>query len=642
MNIFFNEKALLNYIKYGAIIIVVISSFIITNIFIEQKKEYLEKELEEIEKSFIRSNKIVTENLVNNIHNFIKVEKEIEEKELKKKIKEQVTQAYSVIEGIYNQSIKDPSYSKEKTIQLIKESVREMRFNNNLGYIFIYGLDGKNILNSQFPEVEGKNLWNFKDSKGTLLLQEMKKLFSKNSEVYYSWFWKRPDRNDGKEYQKLGFFKTFEPYNIFIGSGDYIKDFEKKLQEKVLNKLNSLEFKKPQHIFIYDENGLCLVNPKKELIGVNRYNSKNKYGKYVLKEILDFTLKNKEGFVQYKGSVIMNKENKTNDKISFLKLFDSWNWMIGSGFYLEELYEKIEEKKSSLEKSNEIIINKIVIFSFIITLIMAILSFYLSSLFSTIFITYKSKITKEMKNSLEKENLLIQQSKMATMGEMIGNIAHQWKQPLSIISMSNGLIKINQEDNTFSTEKELDDAVRNIDTSVKYLSTTIDDFRNFFSPDKQKKYFGLKETFDKACNLLNSQFKNYDIDIIKNIDNIELYGYQNELLQVLINILKNAKDEFIKNNNKDKKIIVINAFEEDNNIIIKIKDNAGGIPSEIIDKIFDAYFSTKDKSATGIGLYMSNQITQSMNGKLLVSNVEYIYENISYKGAEFTIYLKRK
>ena len=105
MNIFFNEKALLNYIKYGAIIIVVISSFIITNIFIEQKKEYLEKELEEIEKSFIRSNKIVTENLVNNIHNFIKVEKEIEEKELKKKIKEQVTQAYSVIEGIYNQSM---------------------------------------------------------------------------------------------------------------------------------------------------------------------------------------------------------------------------------------------------------------------------------------------------------------------------------------------------------------------------------------------------------------------------------------------------------------------------------------------------------------------------------------------------------
>ena len=336
----------------------------------------------------------------------------------------------------------------------------------------------------------------------------------------------------------------------------------------------------------------------------------------------------------------MKKENISSDKISFLKLFEKWNWIIGSGFYLEDMYKEIKIKKETLNKSNKKVVEEIMLISGFATIIMIIFCFYLSSLIATIFKKYANEIETEIKNSLEKEKLLIQQSKMATMGEMLGNIAHQWKQPLSLIAMSNTLIKLNQDNKDFSSENELKEAVKNIDISVKNLSQTIDDFRDFFKPEKEKSKFKLEELFEKTYELISSQFKNNNIQIIKEIENIELYGRSNELSQVLINIIKNAKDELIKIKNNDRRLIFINMYKKDSKAIIKIKDNAGGINKDIINKIFDAYFTTKEQTdGTGIGLYMSKQIIQEMNGKIEVSNEKYKYEDVEYLGAQFTIYL---
>ena len=137
---------------------------------------------------------------------------------------------------------------------------------------------------------------------------------------------------------------------------------------------------------------------------------------------------------------------------------------------------------------------------------------------------------------------------------------------------------------------------------------------------------------------MGSQFKNNNIELIKNINNAELYGYYNELLQVLINILKNAKDELIKLDTNKRRIIFIDTYTDKSNLIIKIRDNANGIPSDIIEKIFEPYFTTKENDeGTGIGLYMCRQIINSMNGEIQVINVEYEYEAQRYYGAEFII-----
>lgn len=172
------EKRVLNIIRFGAIALVLLFSTIITSILIKHHKENLEVDIQNIEESYISSNKIKIENLVKNIHNFIETEKRIEEDRLNSRLKEEVYQAYAMATAIYNETKDDPNFSKEKTIKLIKEAIRNVRFNDDIGYMFIYTMDGKNILNVQFPQFEGTNFWDFKDAKGAPLIQEMNQLLS--------------------------------------------------------------------------------------------------------------------------------------------------------------------------------------------------------------------------------------------------------------------------------------------------------------------------------------------------------------------------------------------------------------------------------------------------------------------------------
>ena len=250
---------------------------------------------------------------------------------------------------------------------------------------------------------------------------------------------------------------------------------------------------------------------------------------------------------------------------------------------------------------------------------------------------YKIKIAVE--ENIKKDRLLSRQQKMISMGQMIENIAHQWRQPLSLITTSLSAVKLKKQLN------DLDDEylIKSIDTVLntsKYLSNTIDDFRYFFKPQKEKEKFLLKNCVDKTLELLKSAFFENKISVIEDIDEIVLFGYETELIQVLINILNNSKDALLNTNDKER-VVFIEAKRENQKIVIKIKDNAGGIDSEILEKVFEPYFTTKHQSqGTGIGLYMCEEIIyKHMNGHIDVSNVEYEYNNNKYKGALVLIIL---
>ena len=241
----------------------------------------------------------------------------------------------------------------------------------------------------------------------------------------------------------------------------------------------------------------------------------------------------------------------------------------------------------------------------------------------------------------QKDKLLYQQSKMAAMGEMIGNIAHQWRQPLSAISTAASGMKIQKEFGNLS-DKIFFETTDKIVEITQHLSKTIDDFRNFFKTDKEKAKFNLKSVIEKDLVLLEAIFKNNDILLIKELDdNIVIDGYENELTQALLNIVNNAKDIVKEKPLSEDKFIFINTFLEGDNAIVSIKDNGGGIPDDIIDKIFEPYFTTKHQSqGTGIGLYMTRQIiVDNMHGSIEVENDSYEYNGKEYKGAKFTITL---
>ena len=262
------------------------------------------------------------------------------------------------------------------------------------------------------------------------------------------------------------------------------------------------------------------------------------------------------------------------------------------------------------------------------------------------FIAIKLDITNETvagQQIKEQEKLLVQQSKMAAMGEMLENIAHQWRQPLSMISTSATGMQMQKELDILMTKDEEVKVLSQINNTAQYLSKTIDDFRDFFKPNKEFTTFNIKDVYKKTFNLVSSKFKSLDIVMIENLNDIKIYNLEGEVIQVIMNILNNARDA-LEFKDKKEKLIFIDIYKKNNNAIIKIKDNAGGIPHNIIDKVFEPYFTTKHKAqGTGIGLYMSLEMTtKHLNGSLEVANKNYTYKSHNYTGALFTIKLPLK
>jgi signal transduction histidine kinase len=253
-------------------------------------------------------------------------------------------------------------------------------------------------------------------------------------------------------------------------------------------------------------------------------------------------------------------------------------------------------------------------------------------------INLESRVDQEVKLNGLHELKLFEQSKLVSMGEMIGNIAHQWRQPLSVISTGATGMKLQKEYNLLSDEN-FNKTCDAINDNAQYLSKTIDDFKNFVKGDREKKLFKLENDINSFLHLVEGTIKSNNIVMIIDLnDQIQIIGYENELLQCFINIFNNAKDALIEQKISNK-FIFICTFIENGYAIIKIKDNAGGIPDKNLTKVFEPYFTTKHKSqGTGIGLHMTyNLIVDSMKGTIECSNVHYKYKNKSYIGAEVMI-----
>ncbi|QCT94370.1 HAMP domain-containing histidine kinase [Caminibacter mediatlanticus TB-2] len=323
-------------------------------------------------------------------------------------------------------------------------------------------------------------------------------------------------------------------------------------------------------------------------------------------------------------------------------IFDLYNYLLANkilktneGFVSDDIYVK------SFSKTIKFIFlqNKNVIaktdtasqkMAFILLIISIVIAIPLGVFFSKPLYTFYEELDKRVKKEIEKrrkkEEILAHQSKLAALGEMLGNIAHQWRHPLTRLSLLiqnlEMAYKMNKlDENRFNNFKE------NAIYQINYMSQTIDDFTNFFKKDTKKIEFCPKDIINDALKLLEARIKQNGVEIVLDIKKIEpIYGYKTEFSQVILNIINNAIDVLKERNIENKKIFIrINGKK------IEIEDNAGGIPENIKDKIFEPYFTTKFQSqGTGIGLYMSKVIiTEHFNGKLYAYN--------SQNGAVFVI-----
>ncbi|MBP1609767.1 MAG: sensor histidine kinase, partial [Acidobacteria bacterium] len=244
--------------------------------------------------------------------------------------------------------------------------------------------------------------------------------------------------------------------------------------------------------------------------------------------------------------------------------------------------------------------------------------------------TLEVRISQAVDEMRRKDQAMIQQNSLAAMGEMIRNIAHQWRQPLNVVSMIIQSVQLKYESGTLTTE-EMNSDVQGVMETILQMSQTIDDFRNFFQPNKVKRRFLISEAVNRAISLVSASLDSHNINVeIKTDDDVTVVGYQNEYSQVLLNILSNSCEACIEQSVADPRIFIRIAQENERSVLY-IRDNCGGIPDDVILKIFDPYFTTRSPDkGTGIGLYMSKMIIeQNMGGHLTASNVA--------GGAEFRI-----
>ena len=238
--------------------------------------------------------------------------------------------------------------------------------------------------------------------------------------------------------------------------------------------------------------------------------------------------------------------------------------------------------------------------------------------------------------------LLEEQKKLTSINDMIRNISHQWRQPLSTISTCATGMELEQELGTLDDEKIINNC-QMINKTAQYLSKIIEDFNSFIKGDSKPVRFDLKNDTDSFIRLVETTIREHNIQVILDLEeHLEIKGYPNELIECFINIFNNSKEAFLDNNiNKEERYIFISQHIKDHKVIIKFRDNAGGIPQNIIDKIFEPYFTTKHQSqGRGLGLHIVySLITNDMTGEIKVENLEYDFNGKNYKGANFNIEL---
>ncbi|QOP46743.1 two-component sensor histidine kinase [Sulfurimonas paralvinellae] len=247
----------------------------------------------------------------------------------------------------------------------------------------------------------------------------------------------------------------------------------------------------------------------------------------------------------------------------------------------------------------------------------------------------QEQLERQIKEMQKKDKMLTLQSRQAVMGEMISMIAHQWRQPLSTVTLNISNLQVKKLLGEEIPDTELDSALENISDTVVYLSETIDDFQTYFRPNKEIATVDINELVKKAISFIEPRLKKTRVEIRFNVkQRIVVATYQNELIQVLLNIINNAVDELVSRNIKNPHI-GINIFSRHKEVVIEIADNAGGISQENIDSIFEPYFSTKGKNGTGLGLYMSQMIMlKQFHTEINVKSTRY--------GSVFTVVVPKK
>lgn len=376
--------------------------------------------------------------------------------------------------------------------------------------------------------------------------------------------------------------------------------------------LNNLTKSALYDIYLIDEAGYYLKHKNSEY-NWSIYDSKHSIDDDFITEDVYKIQSNKEDILVLNKNTFLQKLRSNKQKITML---------------IVEKDESIEEISNNNKK---MVITILIVALFISIIFTFLFTRTLKSIFEvvvnqsdklhTLATTLDQKVKIQTLENAKKDRLLQNQSKLAELGDMIGNIAHQWRHPLTRLSLTIQNLKAFKKKNKMS-DNMFDEAVENSLYQIEFMSTTIDNFKNFYKKDEEKSTFLISDAVKSVLNIIGSVLEHSHINLeIRDEENLLITANKNEFSQVLMNLMINSKDAIDENKIQSPKIEVI-IFKNGDNINIQVKDNAGGVPLHIINNIFNPYFTTKKEKGTGIGLYLSKAIVEDkMQGKLSVENI---------------------
>ena len=643
-------------IVLGSIIVVSIMTTIQSVITIENVSK---NNIEQYKKNAYKTKENELKNYVSDAINIIDTFYQRSSKDkLSSEVKEYITQQsnflFNIIEKQYN--LHKDKLPQDELKKLIIETIEAARYGKS-GYFWINDFNYKMVMHPIKKELTGNY---FKNSPKVpfvaLGVDELKRTNKDIAYISYSFY----SPKSKKYVYKSSVVQVFKPFGWIIGTGAYIDDITSKMQKEAINSIKNLRHGKDEYFWITDTTPKMIIDPiQPSLNGKDLSSIKDKNGVHLFNEMVKVsTSSTNGGLVKYFYS--KPGKNKPQLKLSYVKRFKPWNWIIGTGIYVDAIEDQVLKLETETNKRINTIIWQLIIIILMMIIPISIINIYFINrtvieplnkfekgllnffrylnretsditlldnksndeigLMSKVINDNIVKTKKAIKDTEQKDKAMLQQSRLAQMGEMISMIAHQWRQPLSAISATSGSLtlkaKLDKLDN--DTAVELGEKISEY---AQHLSSTIDDFRDFFKPNKQIVDVTYKNLIQSVLSIIEDSIKTKNIELKQDLQSeAVLSSYPNELKQVILNLIKNAEDILL-----EKKIEhpVITIETQDN--ILRVKDNAGGVSSDIIEKIFDPYFSTKTKkNGTGLGLYMSKTIIEDhCGGELRVYNDEF-------------------
>lgn len=614
---------------------VAILTVLITYFYILYRHQHFKIESERLKQEYIVSEKKQLQERLQSILLLLQKKYENMETPMREELVSRVNIAYDTAQYLYHRYSK--GYNEQAVKVLILGALSRMEWGEKRDYIWVMDKKGNNYL-AREKELQG-NLFEYEDADGRKIIQEEIEAVKQNKEAFV-----KTRFNPKNPRIQLKYLKDFGHYEWFFGTGMQYYDEYERIKKTMISNLSAIQSDPDEYYYIVNSQGDIIYHPQMEL-NSNILELKDKNGFAYIKEQIKIAKNEGGGYMTYLSK--SRRHEQFSNKTTLSVYFKPFDWVITTGFYALNIQKAIDKQQASLKKEIEKEIRTILIFSFVLAIFVILMTLALSRRISTIFIDYKQRVQEresalqslndslkerveqEVAAQREKEKMLIQQSKMAAMGDMISMIAHQWRQPLNQLSYVMMNIEGAYDERTLSREY-LETKLKEGEELLEYMSHTIDDFRDFFKPDKEKEEACLCDLVDSAIALIEKGLKAHQISLEKEYScDKKLVLYKNELIQVLLNLLKNAQEVLA---DKEGAKIVVRIYEEGGDAKISVSDNGGGVKEENIEKIFEPYFSTKASQGTGLGLYMSKMIIEEhMDGKFSVQN--------SQMGAEFIISL---